>query len=169
MAIIALSALVVRLDDKAPTPDAGSSLGGNMSHARQSAIPLPSLPDMTDLPRATAELVLALNRLGTRRPDPILASMYRHLAHWPSYLALAWALIAPLDADGRLDRSIAEAVVKARARAARVSACLRDSPERLPTPAIGIAIRAAVEPFISDVLPKMVVICAVLRAAGGGS
>jgi hypothetical protein len=169
MAIIALSALLIRLDDKPPTPDAGSSLGGNMSHAPQSAIPLPSLLNMTDLPRATAELVLALNRLGTRWPSPILASMYRHLAHWPSYLALAWALIAPLDADGRLDRSIADAAVKARARAARVSTRLRASPEGLPTPAIGIAIRAAVEPFTSDVLAKMVVICAVLHAASGGS
>jgi hypothetical protein len=42
--------------------------------------------------------VLTLNRLGTRRDNPVLASMYRHLAYWPGYLAVNWALIAPLDA-----------------------------------------------------------------------
>ncbi len=57
----------------------------------------------------TAELVLAMNALGTQRKDPVLASMYRHLAHWPPYLALAWAIIAPLDADGRLGRAIGDA------------------------------------------------------------
>jgi hypothetical protein len=36
----------------------------------------------------TAELVLAINGLGAMDREPILASMYRHLAHWPAYLAL---------------------------------------------------------------------------------
>jgi hypothetical protein len=33
--------------------------------------------------------VTALNGFGTRRPGAVLASMYRHLAHWPSYLSFA--------------------------------------------------------------------------------
>ena len=37
-----------------------------------------------------------MNRLGAQRDDSILASMYRHLAHWPPYLALAWTLMALL-------------------------------------------------------------------------
>ena len=73
------------------------------------SIPLPVLPSMEELPPATAQLVWTLNRLGTRRDGAILASMYRHLAYWPAYLALAWTLIAPLDADGSLDRAIADA------------------------------------------------------------
>jgi hypothetical protein len=39
--------------------------------------------------------------------------MYRHLAHWPAYLALAWTLIAPLNANGFLDRLITEAAKQA--------------------------------------------------------
>ena len=39
---------------------------------------------------------------------------YRHLAHWPPYLALAWAMIAPLDADARLDDAILDVLAKAR-------------------------------------------------------
>jgi hypothetical protein len=71
-------------------------------------------------------MVLTLNRLGTRRGEPILASMYHHLAHWPAYLALAWAMIAPHDADGSLEQAIADGVAKARvARRARRNATVR--------------------------------------------
>jgi hypothetical protein len=121
---------------------------------------------MTDLVPATAELVLTLNYLGTRLGDPILASMYRHLAHWPAYLALAWAMIAPLDTDGSLERAIADAVAKAREPAARVATQLY-VPAGWVSPAPRATIRSAVEPFTGDVIAKMVVICAVLRAATG--
>ena len=57
----------------------------------------------------TAALVTALNGFGTRRPGAVLASMYRHLAHWPSYLAFAWLLLAPMDGDGRLAAAIDQA------------------------------------------------------------
>src|SRR5436309_1593830 len=71
---------------QAPTQHSSRS---EVSRELPPAIPLPSLLDMADLAPTTAELVLTLNRLGTRRGEPILASMYRHLAHWPAYLALA--------------------------------------------------------------------------------
>jgi hypothetical protein len=51
--------------------------------------------------------------------------MYRHLAYWPAYLALVWKLIAPLDADGSLDRLIADAVNQERERSARLVTRLR--------------------------------------------
>jgi hypothetical protein len=116
------------------------------------------LLDVADLVPTSANLMLTLNRLGTRRDNAILASMYRHLAHWPAYRALAWTMIAPLDADGRLNRSIADITAKARARVARVAARLLSSTGP-PEPAIATAIGAAVEPFTGDVIAKTVVIC----------
>jgi hypothetical protein len=44
---------------------------------------LPPLPGLDALPEPVANLVVMLNRLGTRRDNPVLASMYRHLAYWP--------------------------------------------------------------------------------------
>ena len=165
MALIALSTLLLRLDDEPLTRHAASSRS-EAPRERPSAIPLPALLSMTDLAPATAELVLTLNRLGTRRGDPILASMYRHLAHWPAYLALAWAMIAPLDTDGSLEQAIADAVAKARERAARVATQLC-VPAEWASPTARATIRSAVEPFTGDVIAKMVVICAALRAATG--
>jgi len=163
MALVALSALLCRLDEpRAPT---GRLVEGRPEPSPKPApIPLPPLPGLDTLPEPAANLVLTLNRFGTRRENPVLASMYRHLAYWPGYLALSWALIAPLDADGSLEAAIEDALVKARAQAAHVAAQLHVPPI---DPTTAAAIRAAVEPFAGDVIGKMVVICALLRSATG--
>ncbi|MGA8612584.1 MAG: hypothetical protein WB760_12835 [Xanthobacteraceae bacterium] len=169
MALIALSGLLCRLDSEPSARNLASSLGVGVVYEPPPSIPLPSLPAMAELPPATAELVLILNRLGTQRDDAVLASMYRHLAYWPAYLALTWTLIAPMDADGSLDRSIADAMAKARVRATRVAMRLHDPSAAPIDPTLNDAVRAAVEPFAGDVIAKMVVICALLRAATGAS
>lgn len=169
MSLIALSGLLCRLDSEPSARNAASSHGVGVVYEPPPSIPLPSLPAMAELPAATAELVLILNRLGTQRDDAVLASMYRHLAYWPAYLALAWTLIAPMDADGSLDRSIADATAKAWVRATRVAMQLHDPSAAPIDPTLNDAVRAAVEPFAGDVIAKMVVICALLRAATGAS
>jgi len=165
MALVALSALLCRLEGQPATSEPIAELGRKPSPQPLAGIPLPPLPGLDALPEPVANLVLTLNRLGTRRANPVLASMYRHLAYWPAYLALGWALITPLDADGSLERAIAEALVKAQAQTGRLATRLRAPPLDAAT---GGAIRAAVEPFAGDVIAKMVVICALLRAATCG-
>ena len=168
MALVALSALLSRLGDAPPALDAASSPHTDVAHEFPPSIPLPSLPSIAELSPTTAELVLILNRLGTRRDDAILASMYRHLAYWPAYLGLTWTLIAPLSADGSLDRLIADAAKKARQRSARLVMRLHVLSAGPTDSALSTAIRSAIEPFTGDVIAKMVVICAVLRAATSG-
>ena len=162
MALVALSALLCRLEGQPATSEAIAELGPQPALEQPARIPLPPLPGLDALPEPVANLVVMLNRLGTRRDNPVLASMYRHLAYWPGYLALSWVLIAPLDADGFLEQAIADTLAKAQAQAGRLAARLRAPPL---DPATGDAIRAAVEPFAGDVIAKMVVICALLRAA----
>jgi hypothetical protein len=162
MALVALSALLCRLEGQPATTEPIAKLDPEPSPRPPARIPLPPLPGLDALPAPVGSLVLTLNRLGTRRDAPVLASMYRHLAYWPAYLALGWALIAPLDADGSLERAIAAALVKARGQAARLAMRLRAPPIDAATTG---AIRNAVEPFAGDVIAKMVVICALLRAA----
>jgi hypothetical protein len=165
MALVALSALLSQLGDAPPALDAASSPHTDVAHEFPPSIPLPPLPSIAELSPPIAELVLILNQLGTRRENAILASMYRHLAYWPAYLALAWTLIAPLDEDGTLDRLIAHAVKKGRERSARLVVRLHVPSAGPIDLALSTAIRSAIEPFTGDVIAKMVVICAVLRAA----
>jgi len=162
MALVALSALLCRLGKQAAETDPAVPGAPEPSAELPPAIPLPPLPGLDALSVRTASLVLTLNRLGTRRENPVLASMYRHLAYWPSYLALSWALIAPLDTDRSLERAIADALAKAWAQATSLAIRLRAP---LLDPTMEEAVRSAVEPFASDVIAKMVVICALLRAA----
>ena len=105
---------------------------------------------------------MALNGLGTRRSGAVLASMYRHLAHWPSYLSFARLLLSPLDADGRLATAIQQAQRAAVVRADRLPVRLGGS-AATPPPALAARISAAIEPFVSEVIVKMLVICAFLR------
>jgi hypothetical protein len=115
---------------------------------------LPRLLGLIDMDAGTAALVVALNGFGTRRPGAVLASMYPHLAHWPSYLSFACLLLAPLDADGRLAIAIQQGRRAARSRA-----------DRLP---VGLAGPAALPPgwrtsptliLYAQARPPMAIVC----------
>jgi hypothetical protein len=157
MAVVALSALRGRLDGHAPR---------DTQAAEPRAVPavpqtkLPKLLDLTQMQDETAALVTALNGLGTRRPGAVLASMYRHLAHWPPYLSFAWLALAPLDSDGRLATVIQQVQDAVSVRGEGLLVRLATSP---PPPAQAAAISAAIEPFAGDLIVKMLVICAYLR------
>jgi Halocarboxylic acid dehydrogenase DehI len=162
MALIALSAVGCKI--------AGMPVDGDGAIASESELPfapppelrLPPLLSLSELSPATAELVLTMNRIGAKRDDAILASMYRHLAHWPAYLALAWTMLAPLAAGTRLDGLIADAIDQARASARRMIGRLPPPPSTL-TPAVRADVSRALDRFAGDVIPKMVVIGALLR------
>jgi hypothetical protein len=162
MAALALTALRARLDGRTPLDPAAAEPTPAAAAAR---IGLPKLLNLTDMQAGTATLVTALNRFGTGRPELILASMYRHLAHWPSYLSFSWLLLAPLDSEGRLAAAIQQTHGVASVRADRLVVRLAASP--LPPPAQAAAISAAIAPFAGGVIGKMVVICAFLRRVTG--
>jgi hypothetical protein len=159
MAVVALTALRGRLDGRVP---AGVKAAEPTPVATAARIGLPKLFDLSAMQPETAALVTALNGFGTRRPDAVLASMYRHLAHWPSYLAFARLLLAPMDGDGRLADAIdqAQRAVQSHADGLLVRLIGQATP---PPPALAARISAAVEPFVGDVIVKMLVICAFLR------
>lgn len=158
MALVALSALRARLEGHVQQ-DAPAVEPTPVPAAPRTN--LPRLLDLTDMQAETAALVTTLNRFGTRRPDAVLASMYRHLAHWPAYLSFAWLMLAPLEADGRLASSIEQAQHAASERVDRLPVRLGRS--TAPPPALATRISAAIAPFVEDVIVKMVVICAFLR------
>jgi hypothetical protein len=63
---------------------------------------LAALPSMAALSPEVQRLIAELNGFGEDTATFLIASMYRHLAYWPPYLAIVRTLLAPLQADGRL-------------------------------------------------------------------
>ncbi|MEM9683698.1 MAG: hypothetical protein AAF942_10575 [Pseudomonadota bacterium] len=124
---------------------------------------LPALLALAEMEEDTAALVVGVNRLGTRGDDHILVSMPRHLAHWPGYLGLYWALVAPLDADGQLDASV-DAVLddgKARGGVLAAEAGIADGP---PADA-AVALEATLDDFCRNAISRMIPVVALLRKA----
>ena len=124
--------------------------------AQTAAVPLPGILSQGDVAPHVWDLVLALNRFGAREDEPILASLYRHLAHWPGLLALTHAGFAPLAADGRLKAAQATTRSMALAESGRL-AHLRARSGPAPD-----AAHAAVEDFTAHVITRMVPICLAL-------
>jgi hypothetical protein len=127
----------------------------------EAPIPLPALLDLDSMPRHAAGMVLVLNAMGSTAERPILASMYRHMAHWPGALALAHGVLAPLHARGELQQAIAATRELARTEAQRMAGLL----PRLPPPPDLPRVKAALDAFIQDAIARMVVNGGVLGQA----
>lgn len=156
-ALLALCALIARLDGVAAAPQA------EHQPRFEDDLPLPPLPALAALPAELASLVLRLNLMGAGRPDPILASMYRHLAYWPELLATLEPRLDALDRAGRLRPMIVAALDAGRAAGQAFAPALAEMP------ALAAAdrplVRAALARFAEDALARMVVICGAIQAA----
>ncbi len=156
--LFALGALVARLRDE--TADAGQAQGGPRLPAPD--LPLPPLLSEKDVGPQTWARVLRLNTLADRPDAPILASMYRHLAHWPPFLERMEAVLGPHQADGSLVR-VVNANRAAAAVTCRVIARSIDAPA--PDSVLALRIERGVAAFVEHAIGKMVTICRAVRAA----
>ena len=64
--------------------------------------PLPSLPGLAELPASLRALVVELDQFGRLAATDAVASLYRHLAHWPGFLAIAHVALSGAHRDGSL-------------------------------------------------------------------
>ncbi len=139
--MVALTALLV---------DPSGALPDDPAPAAAPAAAMPRLLSEGDVAAETWALVRAINLLGARPDEPILATMYRHLANWPGFLALMHASWAPLAADGRM----AAAAERARALAAEEGARLATlRADRGPAPD---GVHRALAEFTDNVIARMV-------------
>jgi hypothetical protein len=122
-------------------------------------VTLPKLMSREDVSPETWALVLRLNGYGDPRPI-ILASMYRHLAHAPAFLQRLETVLAPLDADGSLER----AILGNKAMAYEQSRFLARAIDARP-PKRASEIEDAVASFVDHAIGKMVTICRAIRVA----
>jgi hypothetical protein len=157
--MIAHGALLARMEGIPPT--AGESTPP-LQNEDTIAGELPALLTLDAMAPPVRALVIDLNRIGGR--EEILASMYRHLAHWPAYLALIHALIAPFGAEGRLEPLISKVIAGGRSRGAQIAGRLAN-PEKSPSQDIQKELLTALAQFVHGPIGKMTAIVPVIRQA----
>ncbi|WP_421998849.1 hypothetical protein [Reyranella sp.] len=156
--LFALGALAAWLRDEA-------ALDGRPEEGERLPAPdveLPRLASEADVAPETWQRVLRLNRFGDTSRPLILASMYRHLAHAPDFLARLEPVLAPLHEDGTLGRAIVAnregAWERSRVLARAIAA---------DRPTAAREIETAVASFLDHAIGKMVTICRAVRTARG--
>jgi hypothetical protein len=156
LALVILSAL---LEHYEPGPAATVQ---SPEAARPSAqTELPTLPAMASLPSEIQRLIEELNQFGEDTAPFLIASMYRHLAYWPPYLAIVRTLLAPLQADRSLNALTHSARALGRAYGQILSRQLE--PPR-PPPSLQDAL-ASCRLFVEHPIARMTGICAIIRHA----
>lgn len=140
--------------DAARTPFAPSA-----APMKSQPVKLPPLPELSQLPPAVAALALMLNQFGEAGPPRAMASLYRHLAHWPAYLALCAAYLTPLQHNGALDRVKVATIALADRLASRLDADMQGD-DAMPA---GVA--PVLDIFATAMIAKMVPIGHILAAA----
>jgi hypothetical protein len=156
LALVVLSALLERY-----APSAGDSARPSPTVAAADQTELPALPLMAALTPEVQRLIAELNQFGEDTDPFLIASMYRHLAYWPPYLAIVRTMLAPLQADGRLNaltRS-ARALGRAHGRALVSRLAPGDPPASLE------AALASCKLFVEHPIARMTGICGIIRHA----
>jgi hypothetical protein len=155
LALVVLSALLERHD-----PSGGQAVDVTKANA---PVPvrteLPALPAMMALPGEVRHLIDELNRYGEDGAPYLIASMYRHLAYWPAYLAIIRDLLAPLQADGSLNALTHSARVLGRAHGKVLARQL----EPAPPPQALQDVLASCRLFVEHPIARMTGICALIR------
>jgi hypothetical protein len=122
---------------------------------------LPALPSMAALPGEVRHLIDELNGFGEDGATDLIASMYRHLAYWPSYLAIIRTMLAPLQADGSLNAL----TLSARALGRAYGKVLARQLEPAPPPRTLQDALASCRLFVEHPIARMTGICALIRDA----
>lgn len=126
-------------------------------------VELPKLASAEDVTPDTWAIVQRLNAFGDGKRI-ILASMYRHLAHAPAFLAMIEQALASVAANGSLDRAIADNRARAKEGASLLSRAIKAERSTQAT-----AIEASVSAFVDHAIGKMVTICRAIRVARGSA
>ena len=159
MNLLSLSALYARLDGR---QNVDATRVGQSNPGKAVEGQMPKLLSLDEMSADTRQVVLALNEFGAR--TAIMPSMYRHLAHWPGFLALLHVYLATIHADGRLEAMMQQILSDAAAKAEHLAGALAEPEAKLSADSEA-RVRQALENFIDGPLVKMVAIVACIRAA----
>ena len=156
LALVVLSALLAHYE-----PRAVDAVTGIETAPPPTEVKIPELPPMDALDPEVARLVSELNGFGEDTEPQLIASMYRHLAYWPAYLALVRTMLAPLQADGRLEALTRATRTLGQAHGQMLAPQLKPSapPDTLQ------AVLKSCRLFVEHPIARMTGLCALIRRA----
>ena len=155
--LVAFSALLAKLNGEKTSEPLTNTIAPATNTVRgQMPKPL-TLAEMDDQTRA-----MTLHLAGLGGADAIMPTMYRHLAHWPSYLSILDELLTPLDQQQILQASIKTLIADATNRGRQISVGLAQAAIDLE-PSHRAALVGAIENFLEGVIAKMVVVVGVIK------
>ncbi|OCK54094.1 hypothetical protein [Bradyrhizobium sp. LMTR 3] len=156
LALVVLSAVLAHYE---PRPADAVTAANKAPTAAGTKIP--ELPPMEALDPEVAALVAELNSFGEDTEPQLIASMYRHLAYWPSYLALVRTMLAPLQREGRLNALTLSTRALGYAHGATLAKQLK--PPAPPDTLKGAL--ASCRLFVEHPIARMTGLCALIRRA----
>jgi hypothetical protein len=156
LALVVLSALLAHYDPRPTAAVAAADSAPTPSIHR-----IPELPPMDALDPEAAALVGELNGFGEDTEPQLIASMYRHLAYWPAYLALVRTMLAPLQRRGRLNALTLSVRSLGYAHGAVLAAQLKPA----APPATLKGALASCRLFVEHPIARMTGLCALIRRA----
>lgn len=156
LALVALSALLAHYEPRAADPVAAAEAAPPPARVK-----IPELPPMDALDPEVARLVSELNGFGEDTEPQLIASMYRHLAYWPMYLALVRTMLVPLQAEGRLDALTRTARSLGDAHGRMLALQLKPS---APPDTLAAALKSC-RLFVEHPIARMTGLCALIRRA----
>ncbi len=168
--IIAVKLSRFVLNGETPEPVAAKMAAPSKAEQLEQIPAPPGIVGIEAMPPDLAALVGQLSSPGATSGDRIVPGLYRHLANWPSYLALAAQALSPHYQAG----AVAEAAARVRAHADAEAADAWASLDRAkleaerPSGEVRARMIASLDAFVARI-PEMVVVGAMLHQAMPGA
>ncbi len=118
---------------------------------------IPPMLSIEEMDESARGLVLELMSLRPKGNVPVIASLYRHLAHWPGYLALVITVLRPMGAKGTLERLVDKTRSLAEAEAKTMAARLTtSSPSLFVDGELKASLEKSLRFFAGDLIVEMI-------------
>jgi len=160
---LALLVAISALREGLPMPVGTARVAPKATGYGAEADALPALPRLCELSPTVLALVRRLDEFGRLGPSDAIASLYRHLAHWPAFLSIAYAALEPLHRSGELARAQESVNVFVRRQSVELANLVdRDLPAI--TPESRSAVLSALDEFTRLMIGRMIVTGKAMRS-----
>jgi len=130
---------------------------------RASTPALPPLPGLSELPPHLLALVRELDQFGRLGPSEAIASLYRHLAHWPAFLSIAYTALESLHRSGELAKAQEGVIAFGRRQSAELASLVKADLPAL-SPESKSAVLRALDEFTRLMIGRMIVMGKAMRS-----